>query len=843
MLMRDFDHIAVDAKWQQYWEENGTYRCEVDSTKPKYYALDMFPYPSGAGLHVGHTVGYTATDVVSRYRRMRGYNVLHPMGWDSFGLPAERYAVRTGQHPAVTTQQNVNAFRKQLKSLGFSYDWSREIATSDPEYYKWTQWIFTKLYEKGLAYEAEAPVNFCPALGTVLANEDVVNGRSAEGDHEVIRMPLKQWLLKITSYADRLLDDLQLVDWPESIKALQRNWIGRSEGVTVHFSIPGHRQKISVYTTRIDTIFGVSFLVLAPEHQSVKKLTTEEQRTDVEAYIEKAKQKTEFERTEVALLRSGVFTGGYVRHPITGLKIPVWVADYVLPTYGTGAVMGVPAHDARDHEFASHHHLPILEVIRPIPPQESKKSEAFEGEGILVNSTWKDLSFDGVSSQEARQRIADWFVEQNHGKRSVHYKLRDWLFSRQRYWGEPIPILHFPDGTKRTLDIDELPLLPPYLEDFSPPGDGTSALAKVPAWIDIIDPKTGRLAKRESNTMPQWAGSCWYYLRFCDPHNDTAAWDPQIERYWMPVDLYVGGAEHAVLHLLYARFWHKVLFDCGLVTHPEPFQALRNQGLVVARTFKDSQQRYVDVGDVTEDKGVYLHKKTGEKLTCQIEKMSKSKLNGVPPDEAIAEFGADAFRLAVSFMGPLEKEKVWNNDALYGCRRFLSRVFDMVTSDKVSDHEDEEADKLINRLLAKTHADMQTLHLNTVVAKMMEFVNEMSGRQHYSKSALQTFVQILSMYAPHICEEMWRVLGNKDSVVRSRLPDADQRYLVDEMATYVIQVDGKVRGRLELLKDLPQEDVEKLALEHSNVTRFVTKDKIKKTIVVPNKLISFVTTT
>lgn len=838
--MSEYSHADIEAKWQKFWDEQKTFRCIVDEKKPKYYVLDMFPYPSGAGLHIGHTVGYMATDIVARYKRMQGYNVLHPMGWDSFGLPAERYAVRMGVHPSITTKQNTDVFRRQLKSLGFTYDWDREISTSDPTYYKWTQWIFTKLFEKGLAFEAEVPVNFCPALGTVLANEEVERGKSTEGGHDVVRLPLKQWMLKITSYADRLLQDLDLLDWPESLKALQRNWIGRSEGVLVTFPVEKNSDSLSVYTTRADTIFGVTFMAIAPEHPLVSKITTDEHCQVVDAYVKASQGKSDFERTEGRIEKTGVFTGGFCINPVSGEKVPVWVADYVLPTYGTGAVMGVPSHDARDYSFAIQYRFLMKQVIKPVSGQ-IEKDKAYEEDGICINSTSKELSIDGLSSHDAREKVANWVEKNRMGKKAVHYKLRDWLFSRQRYWGEPIPILHFKDGTKRALSIDELPLMPPEMADFMPTGDGSSPLAKVPEWVNIIDPKTGQEAKRETNTMPQWAGSCWYYLRFCDPHNDKEAWSHRCEHYFQPVDLYIGGAEHATSHLLYSRFWHKVLFDCSLVSKPEPFLSLRNQGLVVARSYKDHHGKYISPEEVKEKEGRYIHVKTGEELTSQIEKMSKSKLNGVPPDTLIHEYGADAFRLAVTFIGPLEKEKVWNNDVLTGCRRFLSRAHDMVMSDKVKDHEDVFVIRLAHRLVAKAREEVEALQFNTVIAKLMEFVNEVSPREVYPKQAMEWFVQVLTLFAPHLGEELWHHLGHEGSVVDARFPEADPRFLIDEVVTYVIQVDGKVRGRLELPKDRPDEEVIKLALEHPNVVKFIGDKRVAKTIVVPNKLLSIAT--
>lgn len=838
--MREYDHAAIEAKWQKFWDEHKTFSCTVDASVPKYYVLDMFPYPSGAGLHIGHTTGYMATDIVARYKRMLGYNVLHPMGWDSFGLPAERYAVRMNVHPSITTKQNTDVYRRQLKSLGFSYDWDREISTSDPQYYKWTQWIFTKLFERGLAFEAEVPVNFCPALGTVLANEEVESGKSTEGGHDVVRLPLKQWMLKITSYADRLLKDLDLLDWPDSLKALQRNWIGRSEGVSIIFPIARAKEFISVFTTRGDTIFGVTFMAIAPEHPLVSEVTTKEHSQVVEAYVQASRGKSDFERTEGRVEKTGVFTGGYCINPITQEKIPIWVADYVLPTYGTGAVMGVPSHDGRDYVFASAYRLPMKEVVRPAS-FEAEEGKAFEEDGICCNSVSESLSIDGLSSSDAREKVASWLECTKAGKRAVHYKLRDWLFSRQRYWGEPIPVLHFKDGTRRALGIDELPLMPPEMADFMPTGDGSSPLAKVPEWVNIIDPITGQPATRETNTMPQWAGSCWYYLRFCDPHNDAAAWSQECENYWLPVDLYIGGAEHATSHLLYSRFWHKVLFDCSLVSKPEPFLSLRNQGLVVARSYKDHHGKYIAPEEVQEQQGRYVHAKTGEILTSQIEKMSKSKLNGVPPDTLISEYGADAFRLAVTFIGPLEKEKIWNVDVLTGCRRFLSRAYDMVMSDKVRDHDDVFVERLVHRLVAKARVDVEALQFNTVIAKMMEFVNEVSPRDIYPKKAMEWFVQVLATFAPHIGEELWHHLGHEGTVVDARFPVAEEQFLEDEVVTYVIQVDGRVRGRIELPKNRTEEEVVRLALEHPNVAKFLESKKVARTIVVPNKLLNIAT--
>jgi leucyl-tRNA synthetase len=841
--MTRYDHIAIEKKWQHIWAEKQLFRAQDNSSKPKYYVLDMWPYPSGAGLHVGHVVGYTATDIIARYKRMQGFNVLHPIGWDSFGLPAEQYALRTGTHPAITTQANVDNFRRQLQALGFSYDWNREVASSDPDYYKWTQWIFTKLFERGLAYEAEISVNFCPALGTVLANEEVDDGKSKEGGHPVIKKPLRQWVLKITAYADRLIDDLALVDWPESVKAHQINWIGKSVGAEIHFPLEHRKETLTVFTTRQDTLFGCTFIVLAPEHPLVHAITTQECREKVDAYRQFASQESEISRTATTKEKTGVFTGAFGLHPITGEKLPIWIADYVLPHYGHGAVMGVPGSCERDFEFATKYSLPIVQVV--VPPDDASDDEknmkkAWEGDGRLINSSAPGISLDGLNVAEGLQKMVTYLEEKKIGSGKVQYKLRDWLFSRQRYWGEPIPILHFADGSMRSLELDELPLLLPPLSDFKPSENGQSPLSKIHDWVEVVDPKTGKKARRETNTMPQWAGSSWYYLRFCDPHNDQNAWDKQIEKYWMPVDLYLGGVEHAVLHLLYARFWHKVLYDCGLVTTLEPFQKLRNQGLVVAKSYKNKNNAYVAPEEVREEKGKYFHTKTGEELACQIEKMSKSKLNGITPDDIIHEYGADTLRLYEMFMGPLEKEKIWATEAMLGCRRFLARSFDLVTSEKVTAHESEEAKRLIHKLIARLTPDMEALSFNTVIAKCMEFVNDFEALPAYPQSALSDFTKLLAPAAPHIAEEMWQILGHTEPLLYAPYPKADPHYAEDAVITYVIQVNGKVRGRLDLPKDEGQDVVVDIATKHANVQKFLEGSEVKKVIFVPNKLLNFV---
>jgi leucyl-tRNA synthetase len=844
-----YEPRVIEKKWQRIWKEKKMFKSDIDPSKPKYYILDMFPYPSGAGLHVGHVTGYTGTDILARYQRQKGYNVLHPMGWDSFGLPAEQYAIRTGTHPAETTQINIATYRRQLESLGFSYDWDREIATSDPRYYKWTQWIFTKLFEKNLAYEAEVNVNFCPALGTVLSNEEVENGRSKEGGYPVERRPLKQWILRITAYADRLLEDLNLLDWPEHLKKLQINWIGRSDGAVLSFVEESTNEPIVIFTTRPDTLFGVTYLVLAPEHPLVDQIVRKGQKDAVKEYRRKTASKNDLERTDLAKEKSGVWTGACALHPLTGEKIPIWIADYVLIGYGTGAVMAVPAHDERDFEFAKKFHLAIRCVYDPdlsqVTNEESvSREEYLQGircwtkGGSVIHSSCHDLALNGLSVNAAKEEMIRYLERRSLGKRAVNYKLRDWLFSRQRYWGEPIPILHFADRTMRALDLDELPLMPPPLEDFKPAGTGQSPLAKVPSWVEIVDPKTGKKALRETNTMPQWAGSCWYYLRFCDPNNDFEAWSPKAEKYWLPVDMYVGGVEHAVLHLLYARFWHKVLYDCGLVHTLEPFMTLRNQGLVVAKSYKRPNGGYVSPEDVIERDDLAISP-DGQVLEAQIEKMSKSKLNGVSPDEIIEEFGADALRLYEMFMGPFDREKLWNTDAVNGCRRFLNRFYDLVCSDKVIDSTEEIALKLGYRLVDAVTKDIEQMQFNTAIACMMEFLNDFSILPTYPRPVLKMAVQVLYPFAPHIAEELWEILGERQSLTDIPLPIVDSKYLIDTMVTYVVQINGKLRGRLDLPVDKTEKELMELVCEHPNIKKYL-HGQIVKTVFVPNKLLNIV---
>ncbi|MEI8365997.1 MAG: leucine--tRNA ligase [Parachlamydiaceae bacterium] len=852
-----YNHTEIEAKWQKYWQEHRTFKASVDYAKPKYYVLDMFPYPSGSGLHVGHVEGYTATDIIARFKRQKGFNVLHPMGWDNFGLPAEQYAIRTGTHPEATTKKNIANFRRQLQSLGFSYDWDREITTSDASYYKWTQWIFTKLYERGLAYEAEALVNYCPDLGTVLANEEVEDGRSKEGGFPVERRPLRQWILKITAYAERLLEDLALLDWPDSLKRLQTNWIGKSLGANITFKVKDSTEEISVFTTCSDTLFGATFMVIAPEHPLVAKITTQDRKNAVEQYQKMSAAESDLFRTELNKEKSGEFLGAYVINPVNGREIPVWIADYVLMNYGTGAVMGVPAHDARDFDFAKKFGLEIIPVIRPdaskspecvpegmsiveVTLQTMRGDFCWTGKGDYVNSEIDDLSLHGLTTEAAKDRLIAWLEGHGCGKRAISYKLRDWLFSRQRYWGEPFPILHYEDGSKRVLALDELPLTPPQMTDFKPTRDGQSPLARARQWVEVFDEKTGKKALRETNTMPQWAGSCWYYLRFCDPHNENEAWGSEAEKYWMPVDLYVGGVEHAVLHLLYARFWHKVLYDCGLVSTLEPFQSLRNQGIIVARSFQKTGGGYVDPEDVDEKNGRFFQRSTGEELKSQVEKMSKSKLNGITPDDIIEEFGADSLRLYEMFMGPLEKEKIWNTDAVSGCSRFLSRFYDLATSEKLTDAISPEALKLGHRLIAGVTKDMELLQFNTAIAKMMEFINEFVRLPAYPRAVVKMATQALMPFAPHLAEEVWQLLGCNEVLAYCPFPVADESYLHDEVITYVVQVNGKVRGRFELPKDQSEANVLAAAQQNPGIIRCLDGKKIHKVVFVPNKLLSIV---
>ena len=812
-MSKAYDHRTVEAKWQAYWEEHRTFRVKEDPTRPKFYCLDMFPYPSGSGLHVGHLEGYTATDMVSRYKRMRGFNVLHPMGWDAFGLPAEQYAVKTGIHPTRTTTENIVTFRRQMKRAGLSYDWERELSTTDPGYYRWTQWIFLKLFERGLAYVAEVPVNWCPALGTVLANEEIVDGRSELGGFEVIRKPMRQWVLKITAYADRLLEDLKLVDWPASTLEMQKNWIGRSVGAEVEFPLVGVNATIRVFTTRPDTLFGATYMVLAPEHPLVDVVTVQERRAEVEAYRAAAARKSDLQRQDLEKEKTGVFTGGYAVNPVNGGRLPIWIADYVLMTYGTGAIMAVPAHDQRDWQFARTYSLPIREVIAG--GQVEKEAFVAIDRGTVVNSTTPDGSFsiDGLEPAEAIPKITEWLEAKRKGRRAVNYKLRDWLFARQRYWGEPFPIV-WVDGEPRPLPEEQLPLRLPETNEFKPSGTGESPLANLATWVATTDPATGKPARRETNTMPQWAGSCWYYLRFIDPKNDRRLVDPAKERYWMPVDLYVGGSEHAVLHLLYARFWHKVLNDIGVASTPEPFLKLVHQGTVLG---EDNQ------------------------------KMSKSRGNVVNPDEMMDQFGADAVRLYEMFMGPLEAIKPWSTRGVEGITRFLARVWRLIVNEAggpslagIEAEPSLEQRRLLHQTIKKVTDDLEALRFNTAIAQMMVFTNEVTKLKTRPRALLEPFVLLLSPFAPHIAEELWERLGKAPSVATQPWPEYDPVLVAHDRLTIPIQVNGKLRSKIEVPADSSEEQVVRLARQDAKLSEWLQGKTPRKVIYVEKKLVNFV---
>jgi len=849
--MANYPFKEIEQKWQKFWQENKIYKVVEEPNKPKYYVLDMFPYPSGAGLHIGHPEGYTATDIIARYKKMQGYCVLHPMGFDAFGLPTERYSMTTGIHPAVATERNIENFKRQLNMIGLGYDWDRCINTTSPDYYKWTQWMFLLIYNSyydkklnkarpiselpipteltdpreieeykdkhRLAYIAMIPVNWCAELGTVLANEEVDEWK--EKGYTVERRPMRQWMIRITEYAERLLQDLELVDWPHSTKEMQKNWIGKSEGALINFRLDGMGKSITVFTTRPDTIFGATYLVLAPEHPLVPEITTDENRLQVESYIKQAAEKSDLERTELAKEKTGVPTGGYAINPANNQRIPIWIADYVLAHYGTGAIMAVPGHDTRDNEFARQFGLPIVQVIEPADGEQiDVTKEAFTSyDGRGINSANDEVSLNGVPTKEAIEKIINWIETKGIGERKVQYKLRDWLFSRQRYWGEPIPVMFFEDGTKRALDEDELPLLLPDVKDFKPAGTGESPLANVPEWVNFIDKKTGKRARFETNTMPQWAGSCWYYLRYIDPHNNEFFVSKEKEHYWMMpdgVDLYVGGAEHAVLHLLYARFWHKVLYDYGYVSTPEPFKKLFHQGLILGEDGR---------------------------------KMSKSLGNVINPDEVINEFGADSLRLFEMFLGPLEASKPWSSKGIEGVNRFLNRAWRMMVEEDGSLSPNvqnvplnDEQDYVLNYTIKKVQEDIENLSFNTAIAQMMIFVNEFYKYDIKPLEAMKKFVLCLAPFAPHIAEELWQKLGEHQSIFFAEWPKYDPDKTIKQTVEFVVQVCSKIRARLQIQLDATENEVREIALQNDQVQKFIDGKQIKKVIFVPNKLINFI---
>ena len=855
--MSDYNFSQIEKKWQRYWLENKTFKTDNDAKGEKFYCLDMFPYPSGAGLHVGHPEGYTATDILCRYKRMKGFNVLHPMGWDAFGLPAEQYAVETGTHPAITTKKNVDRFREQIRALGFSYDWDREINTTDPKYYKWTQWIFEKLYEKGLAYVAEVPVNWCPALGTVLANEEVIDGRSERGNHPVIRKPMRQWMLKITEYAERLLNDLDELDWSEGIKEMQRNWIGKSTGALVDFKAAG--DTITVYTTRCDTLFGATYMVLSPEHKLIEKWLADGTIKNADAvreYQKKAASKSDLERTELNKEKTGVRLDGVAGvNPVNGDELPIFISDYVLATYGTGAIMAVPAHDERDFEFAKVFDLPIYQVVAKDDSSVSSVSSSSRvpytadvaftdiASGVMVNSGF----ITGLSVKDAQAKMIAWLESEGVGKAKTQYKLRDWLFSRQRYWGEPFPVIHWEDGTQSLVSEEDLPLTLPELADYKPTGTGEPPLAKATEWLNVVDPVTGKKGVRETNTMPQWAGSCWYYLRYIDPENDNAFADSELLKKWLPVDLYVGGAEHAVLHLLYARFWHKVLFDLGLVPTKEPFQRLVNQGMILGMAYKTKRGVLIPMDRIEWREG----KPWGAEEGCEMEeltefpaKMSKSLRNVVNPDDVIRDFGADSLRLYEMFMGPLQAVKPWSTKGVEGVHRFLKRANRLVTESKIEDRALTKAEaKSLNAMIKKVGDDLEAMAFNTGISAMMVFMNEaedFAKAGALSKEYLKKFVLCLAPFAPHLGEELWEYLGGEKTLAYEPWPVYDPAALVEDEIEIPVQVMGKLRGRVKIPVAATPAEMEEAAKADAEVAKFLEGKTIVKVIAVPKRMVNFV---
>lgn len=835
--MSKYPFNEIEKKWQKYWEDNHVFRTTEDLSYPKdkrRYVLDMFPYPSGAGLHVGHPEGYTATDIYCRYLRMNGYNVLHPMGFDSFGLPAENYAIQTGTHPKITTEKNIDNFIRQIKSLGFSYDWDREVDTHDVDYYHWTQWIFIQLFKKGLAYEALMPINWCPNCKTGLANEEVKEGHCERCGTQVERRNIRQWVLKITAYADRLLEDLDKLDWPESVKLMQRNWIGRSEGASVLFQIDGLADKLEVFTTRCDTLFGATYMVISPEHPLLEQITTEANRDKVHEYVENAAKKSDLDRTDLAKEKTGVFSGRYAINPVTGKKIPIWIADYVLISYGTGAIMAVPAHDDRDWEFAKKFNLPIVEVLKS---EVDVQQQPWTEDGIHVNSGF----LDGLDKQEAIAKMLVWLEEQDCGKKMVNYKLRDWIFSRQRYWGEPIPLVHCPHCGIVPVPDDQLPLELPEVQNYQPTGTGESPLAGINEWVNTTCPVCGAKARRETNTMPQWAGSCWYYLRYLDPHDSKEFCSKDKEQYWMPVDLYVGGVEHAVLHLLYARFWHKVLFDLGIVSTDEPFQRLVNQGMITSYAFERANKVLVPVDQVEEiSPDNFVDKQTGEKLDRVVAKMSKSLKNVINPDQIVNEYGADSMRMYEMFMGPLQVSKPWATTGLVGVYRFLDRIWRLGDERTITDEPaSSEILKVLHKTIKKVSEDTESLNFNTAISQMMVLVNEIYRTESLNREVWETLILLISPYVPHLAEELWQKAGHTESLFKAPWPKYDEKFIIDDVVPVVISVNGKVRSKIDVPRDIDKDELLALARKDEKVCKFLEGKTIVKEIVVPAKLVNF----
>lgn len=848
--MSKYPFETIEPKWQKYWETNKTFKAVEDEKFPKEkrkYVLDMFPYPSAAGLHVGHPEGYTATDIYCRYLRMNGYNVLHPMGFDSFGLPAENYAIKTGTHPKTTTNANIQKFTQQIKSLGFSYDWDRCVSTCEPDYYKWTQWIFLQLYKKGLAYEAQTPINWCPSCLTGLANEEVKEGKCERCGAQVTHKTIRQWILKITDYADRLDKDLEGLDWPESVKAMQHNWIGKSTGAEVTFTIADKDGKptdknLTVYTTRCDTLFGATYMVVSPEHKIIPDITTSEQEEAVKKYQEEAAKKSDLERTDLAKDKTGVFSGSYAINPVNKKLIPIWIADYVLISYGTGAIMAVPAHDERDWEFAKKFNLPVIEVLKS---DVDVQKQAWTQDGIHVNSEF----LDGLNKKDAIEKMLDFLEENKIGRKAVNYKLRDWVFSRQRYWGEPIPLIHCPECGTVPVPDNELPLELPEVKSYQPTGTGESPLAAIESWVNCKCPKCGKPAKRETNTMPQWGGSCWYYLRYLDAHNDSQFCSPEAEKYWMPVDLYIGGAEHAVLHLLYARFWHKVLYDIGVVSTKEPFQRLVNQGMITSFAFQRKNKTLVPTDEVEQkEDGKYYEKATGEELEQIVAKMSKSLKNVVNPDDEIKSYGADSVRMYEMFMGPLTMSKPWSTQGITGIHRFLEKVWnlsektmtDLDLNSKIEDKSLLSARKTFAQTIKKVTDDTASLNFNTAISQMMIFINEISKLPEIPKAMWQDFVKILSPYAPHLCEELWQKLGNSGTIAYEQWPTANENFIKDDTKTIVVMVNGKKRDTFEAASGTADGVLKQTALSRDGVKKFTDGLEIVKCIIVPDKLVNLV---